>query len=102
MVLLQVMAAGATVSLGTGMTAQADTLPQLTFAKSTASDNILTNQHFDVELQVSNTASKTNTIDLPNDVNLDGPEEFKQIKKVFKDSHYTSGIMGPLRLRLNS
>ncbi|RKD28397.1 WxL domain-containing protein [Lactiplantibacillus paraplantarum] len=94
MVLLQVMAADATVSLGTGMTAQADTLPQLTFAKSTASDNILTNQHFDVELQVSNTASKTNTIDLPNDVNLDGPEEFKQIKKVFKDSHYTSGDNG--------
>lgn len=94
MVLLQVMAAGATVSLGAGMTAQADTLPQLTFAKSTASDNILTNQHFDVELQVSNTASKTNTIDLPNDVNLDGPEEFKQIKKVFKDSHYTSGDNG--------
>ncbi|RDG26837.1 WxL domain-containing protein [Lactiplantibacillus plantarum] len=94
MVLLQVIAAGATVSLGADMTAQAATLPQLTFAKSTASDNILTNQHFDVELQVGDTASKINTIDLPNDVNLDGPEEFKQIKRVFDDSQYTTGDNG--------
>ncbi|MEW9070112.1 WxL domain-containing protein [Lactiplantibacillus plantarum] len=94
MVLLQVIAAGATVSLGADMTAQAATLPQLTFAKSTASDNILTNQHFDVELQVGDTASKINTIDLPNEVNLDGPEEFKQIKRVFDDSQYTTGDNG--------
>lgn len=94
MVLLQVIAAGATVSLGADMTAQAATLPQLTFAKSTASDNILTNQHFDVELQIGDTASKINTIDLPNEVNLDGPEEFKQIKRVFDDSQYTTGDNG--------
>ncbi|WP_236684195.1 pectate lyase-like adhesive domain-containing protein [Lactiplantibacillus plantarum] len=92
--MLQVIAAGATVSLGADMTAQAATLPQLTFAKSTASDNILTNQHFDVELQVGDTASKINTIDLPNEVNLDGPEEFKQIKRVFDDSQYTTGDNG--------
>ena len=94
MVLLQVIAAGATVSLGADMTVQAATLPQLTFAKSTASDNILTNQHFDVELQIGDTASKINTIDLPNEVNLDGPEEFKQIKRVFDDSQYTTGDNG--------
>lgn len=88
MVFLQVMATGVAVS------AQADTLPQLTFAKQTASDNILTNKYFDVELQASDAQDKMNTIDLPDSVTVDGPTEFRQLKRVLDGSHYTTGDNG--------
>ncbi|WP_335338078.1 pectate lyase-like adhesive domain-containing protein [Lactiplantibacillus paraplantarum] len=88
MVFLQVMATGVAVS------AQADTLPQLTFAKQTASDNILTNKYFDVELQASDAQDKMNTIDLPDSVTVDGPTEFRQLKLVLDGSHYTTGDNG--------
>ncbi|MEW2856862.1 WxL domain-containing protein [Lactiplantibacillus paraplantarum] len=88
MVFLQVMATGVAVS------AQADTLPQLTFAKQTVSDNILTNKYFDVELQASDAQDKMNTIDLPDSVTVDGPTEFRQLKRVLDGSHYTTGDNG--------